>query len=122
MPSTYCYISCWNVSDSSWTTLLLLIAGEGEDQESVLSIADLLLERYIKLRDGHICLLSLELNILRSPFILTVADCNLYRTLRMTNIWELDDVRKIAAELTGRLLPDVSLFPVSARFMITYIL
>ncbi|XP_024393430.1 uncharacterized protein [Physcomitrium patens] len=33
---------------------------------------------------------------------------------RMCNVWELDDVRKIAAELTGRLLPNAMLSAVSA--------
>ncbi|KAG0590274.1 hypothetical protein KC19_1G086500 [Ceratodon purpureus] len=33
---------------------------------------------------------------------------------RMSNVWELDDVRKIASELTGRLLPDAMLPSVTA--------
>jgi hypothetical protein len=35
-------------------------------------------------------------------------------------VWELDDVRKIAAELTGRLLPDVRLFLSRACYMLIF--
>ena len=35
-------------------------------------------------------------------------------------MWELDDVRKIASELTGRLLPDVRLFQSRACYILKF--